>query len=339
MFYPFKLLLLCCLLCCVVPAQADPAQRSFADWQVTCNNLNLCLARNTGQHQGLVMTLERGEKGDIGVGLRREAGLQRSVLAPQSHFMSRLELDGEPLVLAGKWHSSEHMLFTDDAATVDAFLHTIGEGEVITLKQGPGKLSLKGFNAALAYINARPRHTAASTPEAAAGVKQAYSVPPLSSQERSALLDYAAWRMNTSRCSLSPMRQSVRAYALSNTTALVLVNCEAGAWNIVDLAWFVSRSEPVTATPVQLVLPFQPPGHGRRLELMNSVFDEQTGELRTLKKNRGIGDCGVATRWRFDGQQFRLIRYAAEPACDGWHGPVGWPVLWINHPLSATLAP
>jgi hypothetical protein len=38
---------------------AAPAQQSFSDWQVTCNNQNFCVARNTGEHHGLVMTLSR----------------------------------------------------------------------------------------------------------------------------------------------------------------------------------------------------------------------------------------------------------------------------------------
>ncbi|MGQ7184209.1 hypothetical protein ACUODJ_08595, partial [Escherichia sp. HC-CC] len=25
-----------------------------------------------------------------------------------------------------------------------------------------------------------------------------------------------------------------------------------------------------------------------------------------------------------------LVRYAAEPTCDNWHGPDAWPTLWIT---------
>ncbi|KAB2399946.1 DUF1176 domain-containing protein, partial [Escherichia coli] len=39
---------------------------------------------------------------------------------------------------------------------------------------------------------------------------------------------------------------------------------------------------------------------------------------------------GIQARWRFDGQRFRLVRYAAEPTCDNWHGPDAWPTLWIT---------
>ncbi|MQK41109.1 DUF1176 domain-containing protein, partial [Escherichia coli] len=50
----------------------------------------------------------------------------------------------------------------------------------------------------------------------------------------------------------------------------------------------------------------------------------------TLAKGRGLSDCGIQARWRFDGQRFRLVRYAAEPTCDNWHGPDAWPTLWIT---------
>jgi len=52
--------------------------------------------------------------------------------------------------------------------------------------------------------------------------------------------------------------------------------------------------------------------------------------LTTFAKGRGLADCGIQTRWRFDGQRFRLVRYAEEPSCDSWHGPDAWPTLWIT---------
>ena len=66
------------------------------------------------------------------------------------------------------------------------------------------------------------------------------------------------------------------------------------------------------------------------MELMNATFDEKSRELVTFAKGRGLSDCGIQARWRFDGQRFRLVRYAAEPTCDNWHGPDAWPTLWIT---------
>lgn len=61
----------------VLPAalvQAAPAQQSFTDWQVTCNNQNFCIARNTGEHNGLVMTLSRSAGAKTDAVLRIDLG-------------------------------------------------------------------------------------------------------------------------------------------------------------------------------------------------------------------------------------------------------------------------
>ena len=47
--------------------------------------------------------------------------------------------------------------------------------------------------------------------------------------------------MNNSQCSLDPNRREVRVTALTDDKALLIVSCEAGAYNTVDLAWLVSR--------------------------------------------------------------------------------------------------
>lgn len=351
--YLFKSLLLCSL-CFSASALAEPVQRLFSDWQVTCNNQHFCQARNTDLHQGLVMSLGRSAGANVDAGLRIELRSLTRNYASQPAIAPRLLLDGKPLVLNGRWHTATHTLFTDDSATIDGFLQAIREGETITLLQGPGHLSLSGLKAALLYIDDRQQRVGSETawlekgPAAARGVPPApalqtlaapASVTPLSKEERATLLDYAARHLDTSRCSIDPVRQQSAAWALTDASALVLVSCEAGAWNVVSLAWRVSRRDPGSARAVQLLLPFQPQGQNRRLELMNSEFDEQTGELRTLEKSRGIGDCGVATRWRYDGQRFRLARYAAEPTCDGLHGPDAWPVLWVTRQEHAPSAP
>jgi hypothetical protein len=53
---------------------AAPAQQTFSDWQVTCNNQNFCVARNTGEHHGLVMTLARSAGAQTSAALRIDLG-------------------------------------------------------------------------------------------------------------------------------------------------------------------------------------------------------------------------------------------------------------------------
>ena len=109
-----------------------------------------------------------------------------------------------------------------------------------------------------------------------------------------------------------------------------MIGCEAGAYNTIDLAWVVSRTTPLTSRAVRLSLPFKTDAESRDMELTNATFDEKSRELVTLAKGRGMADCGIQTRWRYDGQRFRLVRYAQEPSCDNWHGPDAWPTLWIT---------
>lgn len=100
--------------------------------------------------------------------------------------------------------------------------------------------------------------------------------------------------------------------ALTDDKALMMISCEAGAYNTIDLAWIVSRKKPLASRPVRLRLPFNNGQETNELELMNATFDEKSRELVTLAKGRGLSDCGIQARWRFDGQRFRLVRYAAE---------------------------
>ena len=137
---------------------AAPAQRAFSDWQVTCNNQNFCVARNTGDHNGLVMTLSRSAGAHTDAVLRIERGGLKSPEASEGEIAPRLLLDGEPLALSGdKWRISPWLLVTDDTATITAFLQMIQEGKAITLRDGDQTISLSGLKAALLFIDAQQK--------------------------------------------------------------------------------------------------------------------------------------------------------------------------------------
>jgi hypothetical protein len=346
MFYRISPLLMFALLVANA-AFAAPAQKQFSDWQVTCNNQNFCSARNTGLHQGLVMTLSRGAGARNDVNLRIDLGNLESADVKVPPVEPRLRLDGEPIVLQqNEWKISPHHLMTNGADAINGLLNAIGNGDKVTLADGAGVISLSGFKAALLFIDSQQKRTGSETAWIKKGDAPPLSVPPapplkevtasmvapgpLSHDELNDLLDYGTWRMNNSQCSLDPLRREVRVFPLTDDKALMLTSCEAGAYNVVYLAWVVSRQKPFVARAIRLRLPFMPDSGSTDLELMNAGFDEHGKELTTLAKGRGLGDCGVATRWRYDGQRFRLVRYAEEPACDGWHKAGGWPTLWVT---------
>lgn len=325
---------------------AAPAQKTFSDWQVTCNNQNFCIARNTGEHHGLVMTLSRSAGARTAAALRIDYG-GKTPPAKEAPIATRLLLDGEPLVPAGeRWQITAWHMMTDNPQVITAFLQTVQEGQAITLQDGKGDISLVGLKAALLFIDAQQKRLGSETAWIKKGDEPPLSVPPapplkkvvlvnptptpLTTQELNDLLDYGNWRMNNSQCSLDPMRREVHVTALTDDKALLMIDCEQGAYNTVKLAWLVSREKPLASRPVRLRLPFTPNNGNDEMELMNAAFDEKTRELTTLAKGRGLADCGVSTRWRFDGQRFRLVRYAQEPVCDNWHGPDAWPTLWVT---------
>ncbi|HFD4536758.1 TPA: DUF1176 domain-containing protein [Enterobacter hormaechei] len=335
---------------CVLPAPrvwAAPAQQSFSDWQVTCNNQNFCVARNTGEHRGLVMSLSRSAGAKTDASLRIDLGGLSAPPVKEPDIAPRLLLDNVPLKLTSQhWQLTPWHLKTDDTGTITTFLKTIQEGQALTLRGGKQTISLAGLKAALLFIDAHQKRVGSETAWIKKGDSPPLSVPPapalkkvavvnptptpLTHNELNDLLDYGNWRMNHSQCSLDPNRREVRVTALTDDKALMIISCEAGAYNTVDLAWLVSRKKPFAARSVRLRLPFTPSSQSSDMELMNASFDEKTRELTTLALGRGIGDCGIQTRWRFNGQRFRLVRYAEEPSCDNWNGPDAWPTLWIT---------
>lgn len=152
---------------CVLPAPlvwAAPAQQSFSDWQVTCNNQNFCVARNTGEHRGLVMTLSRSAGAKTDATLRIDLGGLSDPAVKEPDIAPRLLLDDVPLKLSPQhWQLTPWHLKTDDAATITAFLKNIQEGHALTLQGGKQVISLDGLKAALLFIDAQQKRVGSKT--------------------------------------------------------------------------------------------------------------------------------------------------------------------------------
>lgn len=324
-------------------AWSAPTQQRFNDWLVTCNNQNFCVTRNVGLHHGLVMTLSRSAGAVTDASLRIELGGTGNPVATLAPIAPRLLLDGKPLSLTDKrWHIEDKLIKTADSVTIDAFLQQVQEGKALSLANGLQTISLQGLKAALFLIDDRQKRVGSETAWVGKGEEPPLSVPPapalravasaetaqspLGREELNDLMDYGNERMTNSHCSLDPFRREIRVTALTDDKVLLMTSCESGAYNTVWLAWLVSRQRPYVARQVRLTLPFQPPGEApREIELINASYDDRRHELVTLDKGRGAGDCGIQTRWRFDGQRFSLSRYAQQPTCDNWQGPDAWP--------------
>ncbi len=265
--------------------------------------------------------------------MRIELGGLEPSHVKESEIASRLLLDGASLALSGEhWRITPWQLMTDDPVTISAFLQTVQDAKAITLQKGAQNLSLIGLKAALLFIDAQQKRRGERNRLDRKGDEPPLSVPPapalkgvavinptptpLTQQERSELLIMVTGASMVFAARIDPLRREMRVTALTDDKALLMIGCEAGAYNTIDLAWIVSRAKPLTSSAVRLSLPFKTDAESRDMELTNATFDEKSRELVTLAKGRGLADCGIQTRWRYDGQRFRLARYAQEPSCD-----------------------
>ncbi|WP_312204684.1 DUF1176 domain-containing protein, partial [Mixta calida] len=309
----------------IASAQAAPLQKTFTDWQITCNNLNYCVARNIPGDNGLVMTLSRHAGVNDRPLLRIDYGNRYTGELKGAALQDNLLLDQQRLRPDFKhWTVEPHHLATAHAIAIDEFLGQIMNADNIQVTWRPqATISLHGLKAALllmddiqgrvgslsAWIKRGNRPATDVPPEPAPPMLRTPERPPaaLTREETTGLIDFGTWRVNADECSLDPMRREVSVAPLTDSKALLLVSCEMGAYNMIDLAFEVTRTQPYLARGLTLTLPFVPPTRSeKQMEIINADYDVATGQLYTFAKGRGLGDCGNATRWQFNGQEFVL---------------------------------
>jgi len=110
--------------------------------------------------------------------------------------------------------------------------------------------------------------------------------------------------------------------------ALVLISCGAGAYNFVSAAYIGENTGEGTGWS------FKPASFDYKQELgeldkapllVNASWNGEDQVLSTYNKGRGLGDCGNAESYVWDGEQFRLIAASAMDEC---RGAYEWVPLW-----------
>jgi len=333
----------------VACARAEPLQKTFSDWQVTCNNLNFCQARSLPGDNGLAMSISRHAGVNDRPLLRIDYGNRLSGELSGGSLKDNLLLDQQRLRPDLKhWTVEPHHLSTSHPISIDEFLSQVLDADTIQLTFRPqAAISLHGMKAALLLMDDLQGRVNGMSAWVRRGDRVAFDVPPepplpllhgpehppqpLTREESTGLIDFGTWRVNTDECSLDPMRREVSVAPLSDKKALLLVSCEMGAYNVIQLAFEVSRALPYVARGLSLSLPFTPPNRSeKQMELINAEYDAATSQLLTFAKGRGLGDCGNASRWQFNGSSFVLAEYAEESTCDAWHSSDDWPTLWVS---------
>jgi hypothetical protein len=110
-------------------------------------------------------------------------------------------------------------------------------------------------------------------------------------------------------------------HALGNGRTLIMMACGAGAYNYQALplvAWRDGNALRVEAARFDATRELiEGEAESKGYYVTNAEFDEATLTISEYAKGRGIGDCGVAARYAWDGQIFRLIVQNEMSECRG----------------------
>jgi hypothetical protein len=323
-------------------AATVPVQKEFRDWVVTCDNLRSCVAEGVDQESStLIVRFSRD------AGARGSASLAVYGMAGDTNPI-QLQMDGKPLRLTkGDWYSDgtdEDLSFeTDSQGEIRTLIDAVRTGH--RLASGDASASLDGLSAALLLIDDVQGRIGTDTawirrgPESADKVPAApaapiviagpYKGPIMSDSQRAGVVGAAVAMSQTgdNPCDVEVSeRKDAQAERLTQTDALVLVECFRGAYQSSFYLYRVPIAHPDQARQIMLPsIPGRPP-----FDMVTAAeFDPATGTLSHAAKTRGLGDCGETAQWRFDGHDFVLTAMSSQIRCLGlWRE---YPVLWRSH--------
>lgn len=316
-------------------------QKFFQDWAVACDNRLACeavtLQPEEAAFDGPSLSLTRAaQTGDIAITLGRfETDSDRY----------RISIDGRvadtgPINKA----AAEPIRVTGPDAL--RLARAMANGRTLTLRDGKGgalgKISLNGSAAALRYIdqiqNRAKTRTALVSPGKMdmrvkwmpAPVITAKRITPTGTTPDAATL--------VSLIESSPCKEERygvtedTAYSLGNINgtarSLVMISCGSGAYNFASAAYIGTQEAggKWLFTPAQ----FDYGDAVRTLDdtvqlLVNADWDAASQTMTSYAKGRGLGDCGNAESYVWDGTQFRLISAYGLDQC---RGAIDWLTLW-----------
>lgn len=320
----------------------------FGDWAVACDNIHECAATGLMQDDqdwSIWLTLDV----DRAAGAQSPAMLNLSFsdswpdTYPAKTAVRFMTDDGTPLAIRPSKNNPQGWELDLDADLVAR----IKNAKEIWLQGNDGRThakgSLNGFNAAMLHIDAVQGRTDGETALVAKGATPASAVPaaPPEPKVRRAALSSAApyaptdaeWSAleTRSHCATDesdPRNYERETYRLDATTTLVALGCGAGAYNRSD-AYYIARGKAgaarFTPAPFDQKADWLNTDVGDAPVLINSEFRPETLTLVHYNKGRGLGDCGTAALWVWDGKIFRLIRVSRMEEC---RGSINWPRLW-----------
>lgn len=304
------------------PAPQDDPEKLYGDWVVACDNLHGC--EMTSLQPGDQPVPEDDSSWDASMSVLRAAGPAGGFTVEvwaAGRLGGKAVLKIDDVAIATAPAKDESVTFTGaDAARIAAAMPN-GKALVVTGADGKiaARISLAGSSASLRHIDADQGRAGTVTATVARGSKPAGAVPPAPVAEQiGALRPSGTPAMVTKAMRAGMEKQSecdglyegadsvpeVETFALGGGKTLALLPCGAGAYNFSAVAFIVASGKAVRAE--------LDGGDGM---LVNAGFGN--GRLSSYTKGRGVGDCGNAEVYVWDGRRFRLIEARSMRECRG----------------------
>ncbi|MBC9034238.1 DUF1176 domain-containing protein [Sphingomonas sp. JC676] len=321
---------------------ADPVTgpiKTFGDWAVACDNVHQC--EMTSLLPGDGMSVEGSGYDEISLSIARGPGPAGAFtvevsINTQTKGAAALRIDGQ--TVANGVPANDTLRFV--GADADRIVGAIGKGKEVALT-GPGRnrigrVSLAGSSAALRFIDAEQGRVGTVSAAIAKGSKPATAVPmvlpapvvrffkPSGTAVRVTPALKTAM-VTASDCGEEYEREvpKVEAYALGGGKTLALLPCGAGAYNYMSVPFVLAAGRPVFATFDSQ--PGMSEAGAKMPMLVNASWDPKTARLSSYSKGRGLGDCGSAEVYVWDGARFRLVEQRVMGEC---RGSVNWLTVW-----------
>jgi hypothetical protein len=315
----------------------------FGDWAVACDNNRRCEMTSLFPGDGAMPEEGSGYDGAT-FSVERAAGpdggftVEVDISADQKGETS-VRVDGQ--VIAGGTPKNNIMVFTGaDAAKIVAAMINGKELSVTDIGGGMiGRTTLSGSSAALRFIDAGQGRAGTVTAAVAKGSKPASAVPAATAGPVVRYVRPGGSPAAITKAMRAAMEKqgdcagvyeggegeppAVEAYALGGGKTLALVPCGSGAYNYNTVPFIISGGAAVLAK-----FDYRPgetdASDGMPI-LVNAGWDAKTAQLGSYDKGRGLGDCGAAEDYVWDGTMFRLVEARAMPDC---RGSVNWLAVW-----------
>lgn len=326
-------------------ANAGPS-KSFKQWDVYCSDVLDCGFYNWVESE-VINSLEylRAGKANAPVEIRIFTAKPLKENA-KLNFSIPGVLDGFSVAFKDGVVTDGYTLFSDPKIESELLpAMRMGVNMIVSVdtqeQSAATEFSLSGVSAAMLYLDDvqnRLNKTDALVEKgdgAATGVKS--RVSELKSADDLPPAVASAWKNHPDQCSedfgggdlISRLGGIVINWDEEKTIKHYVIPCGGpGAYNLIYAAFLFDESEN-TARSLQFPT-MSDRGPTLYSTIINMSWDERNSQLSSFAKGRGLGDCGTASKWEWDGAgaygNLILVEERAKDDCDGVYDD--WPLVW-----------